>query len=77
VATHIDGQIVILHDFIASLHPPPEPPHALNPDALISQERMRQLTNVKQGVVATVHQVVDVVSKYAGGVLPEPARTHV
>ncbi|KAH9066524.1 Opi1-domain-containing protein [Lactarius vividus] len=75
--THIDGQILILRDFIASLQPPPDSPHALNPDALISQERMRQLTNVKRDVVATVRQVVDVVSKYAGGALPEPARTRV
>ncbi|KAH9000147.1 Opi1-domain-containing protein [Lactarius akahatsu] len=75
--THIDGQILILRDFIASLQPPPDSPHALNPDALISQERMRQLTNVKRDVVATVRQVVDVVSKYAGGALPEPARARV
>jgi len=75
--THIDGQIVILRDFIASLQPPPDSPHALNPDALISQEHMRQLTNVKRDVVATVRQVVDVVSKYAGGALPDPARTRV
>lgn len=75
--THIDGQIVVLRDFIASLQPPPGSPHALNPDALISQERMRQLTNAKRDVVATVRQVVDVVSKYAGGALPEPARTRV
>jgi hypothetical protein len=68
---------MILRDFIASLQPPPDSPHALNPDALISQERMRQLTNVKRDVVATVRQVVDVVSKYAGGALPEPARTRV
>jgi transcriptional repressor OPI1 len=38
---------------------------------------MRQLTNVKRDVVETVRQVVDVVSKYAGGALPEPARTRV
>ncbi len=38
---------------------------------------MRQLTNVKRDVVATVRQVVDVVSKYAGSALPEPARTRV
>ncbi|KAI9464812.1 Opi1-domain-containing protein [Russula earlei] len=75
--THIDGQIVILRDFIASLQPPPDSPRALNPDALISQERMRQLANVKRDVVATVRQVVDVVSKYAGGALPDPARTRV
>ena len=75
--THIDGQILILRDFIASLQPPPDSPHALNPDALVSEERMRQLTNIKRDVVATVRQVVDVVSKYAGGALPEPARTRV
>jgi len=68
---------MILRDFIASLQPPPDSPHALNPDALISQEHMRQLTNVKRDVVATVRQVVDVVSKYAGGALPDPARTRV
>ena len=66
-----------MRDFIASLQPPLDSPLALNPDALISQERMRQLTNVKRDVVATVRQVVDVVSKYAGGALPEPARTRV
>ena len=38
---------------------------------------MRQLTEAKRDVVATVRQVVDVVSKYAGGALPEPARTRV
>ena len=38
---------------------------------------MRQLTNIKRDVVATVRQVVDVVSKYAGGALPEPARARV
>src|SRR6266852_5893479 len=62
---------------MASLQPPPDSPHVPNPDALISQERMRQLTNVKRDVVETVRQVVDVVSKYAGGALPEPARTRV
>jgi transcriptional repressor OPI1 len=68
---------VVLRDFIASLQPAPDSPHALNPDALISQERMRQLTNVKRDIVDTVRQVVDVVSKYAGGALPEPARIRV
>ena len=62
---------------MASLQPPPDSPHALNPDALISRERLHQLTNVKRDVVATVRQVVDVVSRYAGGALPEPARTRV
>jgi hypothetical protein len=68
---------VILRDFIASLQTPPDSPHALNPDVIISRERMRQLTNVKRDVVATVRQVVDVVSRYAGGALPEPARARV
>lgn len=38
---------------------------------------MQTLTNVKRDVVNTIRQVVDVVSKYAGGALPEPARTRV
>lgn len=38
---------------------------------------MQTLTNVKRDVVHTIRQVVDVVSKYAGGALPEPARTRV
>ncbi|KAI0056060.1 hypothetical protein BV25DRAFT_1655924 [Artomyces pyxidatus] len=72
-----DGQILILRDFMAALQPPPGSPHALNPDAIISPEHMQQLTNVKRDVVNTVRQVVDVVSKYTGGALPEPARTRV
>lgn len=75
--THIDGQILILRDFMASLQPPPGSPHALNPDAIVSAEHMRQLSNVKRDVVNTIRQVVDVVSKYAGSALPEPARTRV
>lgn len=35
---------------------------------------MRTLTDVKRDVVTTVRQVVEVMSKYAGGALPEPAR---
>lgn len=64
---------------MASLQPPPgSSPHTLiNPDAVISPEHMRQLNNVKRDVVNTVRQVVDVVSKYAGGALPEPARARV
>lgn len=38
---------------------------------------MRTLTNVRKDVVQTIRQVVDVVSKYAGGALPEPARSRV
>jgi hypothetical protein len=38
---------------------------------------MRTLTDVRRDVVQTIRQVVDVVSKYAGGALPEPARSRV
>ncbi len=38
---------------------------------------MRTLTDVRRDLVQTIRQVVDVVSKYAGGALPEPARTRV
>jgi Transcription factor Opi1 len=35
------------------------------------------LIDVKSYIVHTIGQAVDIVSKYAGGVLPEPARTRV
>lgn len=38
---------------------------------------MRRLSDVRRDVVHTIRQVVDVVSKYAGGTLPEPARNRV
>ena len=38
---------------------------------------MRTLSDARRDVVQTVRQVVDVVSKYAGGALPEPARSRV
>jgi transcriptional repressor OPI1 len=38
---------------------------------------MQTLTDVRRDVVQTIRQVVDVVSKYAGGALPEPARSRV
>lgn len=38
---------------------------------------MRTLTDIRRDLVQTIRQVVDVVSKYAGGALPEPARTRV
>lgn len=38
---------------------------------------MRTLHDVRRDVVNTIRQVVDVVSKYAGGTLPEPARARV
>ncbi len=38
---------------------------------------MRTSTDVRRDLVQIIRQVVDVVSKYAGGALPEPARTRV
>ena len=38
---------------------------------------MRKLINVKRDIVHTIRQAVDIVSKYAGGALPEPARVRV
>jgi hypothetical protein len=38
---------------------------------------MRRLADVKRDIVGTIRQAVDIVSKYAGGALPEPARTTV
>lgn len=79
--THIDAQILILRDFIATLHPLPpsshDSAHPSSPSSPISPTHMRTLTDVRKDVVGTVKQVVEVVSKYAGGALPEPARTHV
>ena len=60
-----------------SLQPPADSPYAINPHAVITPEQMQQLANVKRDVVDTIRQVVDVVSKYAGGALPEPARNRV
>ena len=38
---------------------------------------MRRLIDVRKDIVHTIRQAVDIVSKYAGGALPEPARTRV
>ena len=38
---------------------------------------MRRLTDVRRDIVHTIRQVVDVVSKYAGGALPQPAKNRV
>ena len=38
---------------------------------------MRRLMDVRRDIVHTIRQAVDIVSKYAGGALPEPARTRV
>jgi transcriptional repressor OPI1 len=58
------------------LQPHPSPSSHSHADP-ISPAHMRTLTDVRRDVVHTIRQVVDVVSKYAGGALPEPARTRV
>ncbi|KZT70851.1 Opi1-domain-containing protein [Daedalea quercina L-15889] len=70
---HIDAQILVLRDFIASLQ-------TISPSeaaAAISAQHLRTLNAAKRDVVDTIRQVVDIVSRYAGGALPEPARTRV
>ncbi|KAF8644887.1 hypothetical protein AX16_008216 [Volvariella volvacea WC 439] len=90
---HIDAQILILRDFIASLQPLPSASSSSSSsgarhgsssssssslgDPAISSMHMRTLTDVRKDIVNTVKQVVDIVSKYAGGALPEPARNRV
>ncbi|RDX54167.1 Opi1-domain-containing protein [Lentinus brumalis] len=69
----IDAQILVLRNFIASLQPDSTSPHA----GAVSAQHLRTLQAAKRDVVDTVRQVVDVVSRYAGGALPEPARTRV
>lgn len=72
--SHIDAQILILSDFIASLQPSNS---SSSTDTLISPTHMRTLTDIRRDIVQTIRQVVDVISKYAGGALPEPARSRV
>ncbi|KDQ50152.1 hypothetical protein JAAARDRAFT_74366 [Jaapia argillacea MUCL 33604] len=78
---HIDAQILVLRDFIASLQPLPSSrshaPMGDGNEVVVSSAHMRTLNDVKKDVVHTIRQVVDVVSKYAGSALPEPARTRV
>ncbi|KAI0076556.1 Opi1-domain-containing protein [Panus rudis PR-1116 ss-1] len=70
---HIDSQILALRDFIAALQQ-----HASgDPSAPPLPQHLQTLTAIRRDVVSTVRQVVDVVSKYAGGALPEPARARV
>ncbi|RPD64490.1 Opi1-domain-containing protein [Lentinus tigrinus ALCF2SS1-7] len=69
----IDAQILVLRNFIVSLQPNGTSPNG----APISAQHLRTLQAAKRDVVDTVRQVVDVVSRYAGGALPEPARSRV
>jgi transcriptional repressor OPI1 len=76
---HIDAQILILRDFIASLQNPPSPSTStvVSSATPLTEHHLKILTSIRRDVVDTIRQVVDVVSKYAGGALPEPARTRV
>ncbi|KAF8587883.1 Opi1-domain-containing protein [Ramaria rubella] len=71
---HIDSRILLLRSFIDSLSPHP---HQSDPQALVPLQTMRSLTDVRRDVVSTIRQVVDVISRYAGSALPEPARATV
>ncbi|KAL7280591.1 hypothetical protein ACG7TL_005526 [Trametes sanguinea] len=71
--TQIDAQILVLRNFIASLQPNGDSPHGTP----VSPQHLRTLQAAKRDVVNTIRQVVEVVSRYAGGALPEPARTRV
>ncbi|KAG9036008.1 hypothetical protein FRB95_010008 [Tulasnella sp. JGI-2019a] len=68
--SHVDHQIMVIQRFLTSL----DAQMSGNPGALVPVTAMRTISDVKRDVVATVRQVVEVMSKYAGGSLPEPAR---
>ncbi|KZV96789.1 Opi1-domain-containing protein [Exidia glandulosa HHB12029] len=76
----IDNQMEVLRDFIAAVNAQQGSgsPNSSRPsDAVISAHALKTLNDVKQDVVKTIRDVVDVVSKYAGGALPEPAKATV
>ncbi|KAJ7803826.1 transcription factor Opi1-domain-containing protein [Mycena olivaceomarginata] len=67
---------------IASLHPHPPPGSSLAistdaPEPELTPDHLRTLAHLRSDIVHTIRQVVGVVSKYAGGALPEPARGRV
>lgn len=75
----IDSQIAVLREFLDSLSPGAGTGDLLLPlhmdqDAPVSPATLARLSAVKRDVVATIRQAVDIVSRYAGGALPEPAR---
>ncbi|KAI0358281.1 Opi1-domain-containing protein [Trametes cingulata] len=70
----IDAQILVLRNFIQSLQPDGT---GTSPHGPVSPQHLRTLQTAKRDVVDTIRQVVEVVSRYAGGALPEPARTRV
>ncbi|KAG8787731.1 hypothetical protein FRB91_011715 [Serendipita sp. 411] len=73
---NLDTQITLLETFISSINATVtgEP---VPPSATVSPEALQHYMNVKRNVVNTIRQVVEVVGKYAGGSLPEPAKQRV
>ncbi|SPO28321.1 uncharacterized protein UTRI_04718 [Ustilago trichophora] len=65
---HIEHQITVLRDLIVKLN---------HGELDMSGTAVQNLTNIKGDVVTTIRGVVDVIGKYAGSALPEPARNSV
>lgn len=65
---HIEHQITILRDLIVKLN---------HGELDMAGTAVQNLTNIKGDVVNTIRGVVDVIGKYAGNALPEPARNSV
>ncbi|CAO1626944.1 unnamed protein product [Sympodiomycopsis kandeliae] len=65
---HIEHQITVLRDLIVRLN---------HGELELTSPAAQNLTQIKGDVVNTIRSVVDVVGKYAGGALPEPARVSV
>lgn len=65
---HIEHQITVLRDLIVKLN---------HGELELTSPAAQNLTQIKGDVVNTIRSVVDVVGKYAGGALPEPARVSV
>ncbi len=65
---HIEHQITILRDLIVKLN---------HGELDMSATAVQNLAHIKGDVVNTIRGVVDVIGKYAGNALPEPARNSV
>lgn len=69
---HLENRIHLLRNFIASLSSESTPSNAL-----VAPGSLQTLSHLKADVTTTIRKVLDVVSKYAGNALPEPARNTV
>ena len=74
---YIDAHILFLRNFTIDFQPLSSDASESTPRPPISEEHMRRLMDVKRDIMRTIRQAVNIVSKYAGEALPEPARTHV